>query len=408
VQPQLNVPTLYRGSVKDLRGPVRLGADEGLIFDYTDAYSVFDWGRMPDGIEGKGEALAVLAAEFFEQVSRPQAWREFSASPEALALRKANRFGAAFNELGEELQETGLKTHFRSLLEAEGVKLRQTPLAELRSPTRLLFVRQVHAVRPVFHPVLGCSVPDYQPTLRAPLPRLVPLEVVFRFSCPPGSSILERIAADPKYLSSIGFGHLRPPEDPPVVHETWSFPVLELFTKLEPSDRPLGLVEALAISGIPAHSFQELLFRSAWLAGFLRGTLARAGLELADGKFEWAVDSDGELLLVDAIGPDELRLLKDGVQISKEFLRTHYRRTAWFERINAAKQAAKDQGSSEWKRLVGEGPPPLPEQERELAVQLYLALANQLASVMSRRTWFPQAWSLDRVVGELKARSSQP
>ena len=38
------------------------------------------------------------------ELERPESWKEFSRSPAALALRKANRWGAAFNELGETLQ----------------------------------------------------------------------------------------------------------------------------------------------------------------------------------------------------------------------------------------------------------------------------------------------------------------
>ena len=83
-----------------------------VIFEYTDAYSVFDWGKMPDALARKGEALAVLAADWFEKLERPETWKEFSRSPEALGLRKGNRFGSAFNELGEELQKHGLRTHY--------------------------------------------------------------------------------------------------------------------------------------------------------------------------------------------------------------------------------------------------------------------------------------------------------
>ena len=58
---------LYRGSVKDLRGPVEMllrsgEVAPGLVFDYSDAYSVFDWGRMPDLLPRKGSSLALIAA----------------------------------------------------------------------------------------------------------------------------------------------------------------------------------------------------------------------------------------------------------------------------------------------------------------------------------------------------------
>ena len=82
-----NAP-LYRGSVKDVLGPVRLfsSTQSAVIFEYSDAYSVFDWGRMPDLLTHKGEALAILAAHWFEELEKPQTWKEFSKSPEALKL----------------------------------------------------------------------------------------------------------------------------------------------------------------------------------------------------------------------------------------------------------------------------------------------------------------------------------
>src|SRR3954469_16323481 len=110
------IQTIFRGSVKDLKGPVRARLErddaDAVVFEYTDAYSVFDWGKMPDALSRKGEALAVLAADWFERLEKPETWREFSRSPEALGLRKGNRFGAAFNEVGEELQTQGLRTHY--------------------------------------------------------------------------------------------------------------------------------------------------------------------------------------------------------------------------------------------------------------------------------------------------------
>ena len=56
------------GSVKDLKiisepTPTEMG--EG-VFVFSDRYSVFDWGEMPDHIAGKGAALAMMAAFNFE------------------------------------------------------------------------------------------------------------------------------------------------------------------------------------------------------------------------------------------------------------------------------------------------------------------------------------------------------
>ena len=235
------IPTLYRGSVKDLLGPVKpslQGDPSAVVFEYTDAYSVFDWGRMPDLLPKKGEALATLAANFFERLELPESWKEFSRTPEALALRKGNKFGSVFNELGEELQSKGLRTHYLGALDSQELQPKQT--SALSAPCRRLLVKQVSVVKPQFTTVLGRALPDYYPTRTSPPPRLVPLEVVFRMSCPEGSSLLERIERDPGYLASLGFPELK--ATPGV---QWNFPVLssspswKLLIVLSPFQRRL-------------------------------------------------------------------------------------------------------------------------------------------------------------------------
>ncbi len=401
------ITTLYRGTVKDLRGPVRVGGEQAVVFEYGDTYSVFDWGRMPDLLPKKGEALAVLAAFWFERLEDPELWKVFSKTPEALALRKANRFGSNFNEIGELLQTEGLRTHYLGVatdakqLFTVDREMPEVPAELFRKqtkPFRHLLVKQVSVVKPSAVNVLGRSIPDYAPTRAAAYPKLVPLEVVFRFSCPPGSSLIERAAKNPDYMGSIGFQGIEAKEG-----EHWEFPVLEMFTKLESTDRPVGLAEALTISGLPSNALQTLLLKTAWVAGILRWLCAQAGLELADGKLEWGVSAPRpgletpESFLVDAIGPDELRLLFQGVQLSKEFLRELYRTTPWYDSINQAKKNASLQGSLEWKRSVSEGPPPLSAEHKVLASQLYLALTNRLTG----KNWFSEAWTIEKVATEL-------
>lgn len=399
--------TLYRGSVKNLIGPIKSFNLPALIFEYTDAFSVFDWGRMPDLLSRKGEALAIMAADLFEKLEKPQTWRDFSKSPEALALRKANRFGAAFNEIGEELQSKGLRTHYLGVLDnltlvqststhtsvADESLLVPKKLSDQNEPFRRMVVKQVSAVKPTLSSVLGRIVPDYDPTRRSPLPRLIPLEVIFRLSCPAGSSLVSRMEKDTGYLASLGFSE--------TVWEPgakWDFPILELFTKLESSDRVVSFGEALAISGITAKQLQETLLKTSWLAGLLKYQFSRLGLELADGKLEWALSENGDVFLVDAIGLDELRVMKNGMSLSKEFLRTYYRNTSWYSSLQKAKDQAKIQGVEEWKRFVSENPPTLPQEYRELAMQVYLSLTNGLTG----RKWFAEAWSLEKVVSQLQ------
>jgi phosphoribosylaminoimidazole-succinocarboxamide synthase len=406
------IPLLYQGSVKDVRGPVTCNGTPAVVFDYSDAYSVFDWGKMPDALAHKGEALAIIAADWFEKLESAETWREFSKSPSALALRKGNRFGAAFNELGELLQRDGIRTHYLGVLSTpqaiSGNTVSIQRCTQVGTPFKQIAVKPVSVVKPAVTQVLGRNVSDYSGTRAAPAPRLIPLEVVFRFGCPPGSSLIERVAKDPQYLASIGYSGLHAAPG-----EKWDFPVLELFTKLESTDRLLTLSEGLAISGLTAAKLQEVLFKTAWVAGWIKSVCAKKNLELADGKLEWAIDEHGELILVDAIGPDELRILSyaspgvsasgaEPVQLSKEFLRAFYRPTAWHARITKAKQDAAGKGLSDWKRGVSEGPTELTPEFKELASQLYQSLANELTG----RVWFGGAWSLSRVIEELHLASS--
>jgi phosphoribosylaminoimidazole-succinocarboxamide synthase len=224
------------------------------------------------------------------------------------------------NELGEELQSKGLRTHFLGVLDATPTHSEVCPkkISQVKEPFRHLVVQQVSVVKPSLATVLGRTLPDYYPTRMSPLPRLIPLEVVFRMGCPEGSSLWDRVNKDPGYLATLGF-----PEFKAYPGVKWDFPVLELFTKLETTDRALSLSEALAISGLSAKQLQEVLCKTAWVAGLLRFWFAKVGLDLADGKLEWALSEDGRCFLVDGIGPDELRLLKNGIQVSKEFLRSY-------------------------------------------------------------------------------------
>ncbi len=392
------ITNLDRGSVRDVIGPVRAGHNEAVVLEFSDAYSVFDWGKMPDLLHRKGEALAALSADFFEKLEKPETWKEFSRSPGALAFRKANRFGGILNEIGEELQSSGLRTHLLGSLESAGAGGEISPkkVDEVRGTFRHLATIPVSVVRPRMTSVLGRTLPDYYPTRTSPLPRLVPLAVYFRFGCTEGSGLVDRVVHDPNYLSSLGFSHLKAE-----VGQKWDFPLVELFTQLESSDRPVLLAEALALSGISAGQLQDLLLKTAWISALLKHLCGKRGFELTEGKLEWALSAEGKCFLVDVIGPDELCIFKGGVQISKEFLRNYYRKTRWFQAVEAAKVQAKALGSTDWKKMVHEAPPSLPSQHKELAIQCYLSLANELTG----RNWFPDAWPLEQVVTRIREAS---
>ena len=84
------------------------------------------------------------------------------------------------------------------------------------------------------------------------------------------------------------------------------------------------------------------------LAYKLKEIFEDLGIFLWDGKFEFAFAEGGrgerDFMLVDSIGPDELRLSYDGVQLSKQNLRNFYRGGDWHRAVGKAKTLAEERG----------------------------------------------------------------
>ncbi|MEY4630116.1 MAG: hypothetical protein RIQ81_236 [Pseudomonadota bacterium] len=336
---------IYRGSVKNVFRGTTPGT---LLFEYSDRYSVFDWGPMPDLILGKGEALAAIADTIFRHV--------------------------------------GTRHHSRGLV-AVG--------------SRFLAVDEVDVKRPGRTP-RGW---DYSAYENAPVNCLVPLEVVFRFGVPVGSSLPGRLKADPVYMKDIGLFEV------PELGACFNKPVIEFSTKLEDSDRYLSRAEARRISGTTRDEFARLEELALSIATTLRDLFRSAGLDLQDGKLEFAFaspvdDAVGrQFILVDSIGPDELRLTHDGVQLSKEILRQYYVGGSWHAAVARAKKIAAER-SCDWRAVcadeLGEKPEPLTPEISNIAANIYPSIANSLARAFGERTPFPAAWDLSQLVGRVR------
>ncbi|MBV9024156.1 MAG: phosphoribosylaminoimidazolesuccinocarboxamide synthase [Streptomycetaceae bacterium] len=111
------------------------------IFEYTDNYTVFHYGRMPDLIPGKGEAICRMAVFNFTM-----------------------------------LEKAGVRTHFRRFIAPNRIEF---TLARLPDP----------AARPL---TPDCG--NY----------LIPLQVLFRNELPPGSSVHRRLAAGDLTPAEVG------------------------------------------------------------------------------------------------------------------------------------------------------------------------------------------------------------
>lgn len=377
---------LYRGSVKDVLGAAQ---SQRFVFAFSDRYSVFDWGEMPDALPGKGEALASIGDSCFRWLGDSQTWQQFQASPD---LPRALANELLHSEELQSLKENGLQHHSHGLVNEQ---LKSLPAG---GRSKFLLVDAVPVIRPTFN--LGEAKPDYSAYKSCPQDALVPLEVLFRFGTPQGSSLLERAQADSGLIQELGL--LEPPRPGAWLER----PVVEFSSKLESQDRPLRYAEAQAISGMTDQEFMALQRTTILIALRLRDLFADLGIELWDGKLEFAFTSGKNqgtrgFKLVDSIGPDELRLIRQGVHLSKESLRRFYRSTEWYRKLSAAKADADDRSEKDWKMQMlraGDVPAKLPAEVLEPCQALYPTLANLISERCGFGKVFAAAWPMDKVL----------
>lgn len=310
-------------STKNLR-VVRAPADERAgvgVFEFTDDYSIFHFGKLPDRIPGKGESSCRIAVFNFELLAR-----------------------------------AGVPGHCLGF----------------QPPNRMVFT----------------LLRRLDPALRRLLPtdvnHVVPLQVIFRNTIPPGSSVLRRIELGRLVPADLGLAAA--PEPGAVLDR----PVIEYTTKLEEIDRFVTRPEAGAVGGLTDAQLTELEGTTRLVDEVMTAHAEEVGLELADGKIEFGRAGSGELVLVDHAGtPDEARLLLDGHHVGKQVMRDHYVGTGLQDRIEEWVREGRS-------RQTWPPPEPLPAELVELAGEMYRSLCELWTGA---RIW--GAPDLDKVLDRL-------
>ncbi|MDW8023863.1 MAG: phosphoribosylaminoimidazolesuccinocarboxamide synthase [Nitrososphaerota archaeon] len=328
---------LAMGSVKDLeviKKPTREAMGVGR-FHFSDRYSVFDWGEMPDHIDGKGAALCLMGAYCFER-----------------------------------LEEKGIRTHYRGLVDARGRVVR---FDELEQPANIMEISLVNVYRPRAYVEGGKLKYDYSvytPNLRN---FLIPLEIIYRNGLPEGSSVFKRLEQGLITLKDLGLDHMPKPG------ERLAKPIFDVSTKLEEGDRYVSWKEAQQIAGLTDSELEEVKRALLKVDETITEVASKAGLVNEDGKIELAFDPERRLMVVDVVGTlDECRFTYQGLHVSKEIARIYYRRTEWANEVEEAKKKAREQGIENWKKLVKTEPPRLEPKLKTLISQMYMAAANEM------------------------------
>ena len=371
------------GSVKDLRIIQKAYEDVQGVgeFIFSDRWSGFDYGEMPDHIYGKGAALAVMSAFNFEQ-----------------------------------LEKRGIQTHYRGLITPTGELIRFDDLEEMgkgavsndetkRSLNGKGIMSVDLAVR--YDPVarrfdeqtpIQYDYSFFQENRGKLNNFLIPLEVIFRNGLPAGSSVFKRIekaktisdsaereSALQQIYQKLGVTEeLQPGSMLPR-------PVIGYTTKLESGDRHLSDVEAFEISGLTLDQSGELWKITKKVNDYITERAEETGLGIHwDGKVEF-IYANG-ICLADVVGTlDENRF---GADISKEALRQWYHKNQP-EFVEACSKYKK-QGEG-WQELCPVKPKPLPEGLVNAVSEMYLSACNQYVG----KQIFP-ALELDEVMKRIE------
>ena len=335
------------GSVKDLtviEKPLKNKSGRGR-FIFSDRYSVFDWGEMPDHIPNKGKSLCISAAYFFEKI-----------------------------------ESMGIKTHYLGLVEDGQLKR----ISNVKGPVDIMEVKLLRVLKPS-KTADGYDYSDYK---KEDSNFLVPLEVIFRNSLPAGSSVFKRLKKRELELKELGL------EKMPIPGENLEKPFLDVSTKLEESDRYLGWKDARKIAHLSDKELEEIKKITLIINELIGQEANKIGLKYEDGKIEFGLDKDGNLLLVDVLGTlDECRFTFREMPISKEIARLYYRKTQWFKELVEVKRRDR----LNWKEKVNLSPPPLPARLKELISMAYCAFTNEITG----RVWFSKIPSMKKILEEI-------
>jgi phosphoribosylaminoimidazole-succinocarboxamide synthase len=308
--------------VEQVATPDRLGRGR---FVFTDDYSVFDWGKMPDSLPEKGVSLCTMGAANFE-------------------LLEAN----------------DIDTHYRGVFAGEDV----TDLESVDEPPREM---AIDLTRVPELPHRGREY-DYEAFHAAAGENyLIPLEIVFRNTVPVGSSLRSRATPE-----DVGLAYDEWPDEAIDIPE----PVVEFSTKYEESDRYLSREEADHIAGQAAIDDLESLARE--VNNLITQKAADAELHHEDGKIE-CLYYGGDIRIADVVGTfDENRFSYDDQEVSKEVLRQYHKRTQsdWVDAVEQAKQEAQEKDIADWRTLCDTEPQPLQQHVIDAMSDLYTAGTN--------------------------------
>ncbi|MGH9391639.1 MAG: phosphoribosylaminoimidazolesuccinocarboxamide synthase [Vicinamibacteria bacterium] len=216
-------------------------------------------------------------------------------------------------------------------------------------------------------------IPDYSQLNESTRNYLVPLEWVARYYV--AGSMNDRLKKGTVRPAELGL----PPTGEVRYGAKLPRPYYETTTKLERIDRPVDKAEALRISGITEEEYQAIIGSIAKIDAELNAQVEARGLIHVDGKKEFAMDEEREIMLIDVFGTaDEDRFwdleeYKKGnpLELSKEFVRSYYRKIGYRDALYEAREKGTPEPD------IPPLPPALVAEARKLYINLFERITGE-------------------------------
>ncbi|WP_400208178.1 phosphoribosylaminoimidazolesuccinocarboxamide synthase [Candidatus Methanomassiliicoccus intestinalis] len=208
-------------------------------------------------------------------------------------------------------RKAGIKTHFTELIPPNRMRVKRVDVIEDMSK-------------------INTSTVNY----------LIPLEFISRQYV--AGSLFDRVRSGEISPKDLGFD-----ENHEVKYgEKLPKPYYETTTKLEKVDRLLTREEALKISGLTEAELDHVFELVAKIDEIIDSEVGERMLIHVDGKKEFAMDAQRNIMLIDTFGTsDEDRWWDEDayaagecVELSKEAVRQYYRETGYFDELMAARK----------------------------------------------------------------------
>lgn len=197
---------------------------------------------------------------------------------------------------------------------------------------------------------------------------LIPLEFICRYYV--AGSLLDRLQRGDVDHQDYGFKEM------PKYGDKLPKPHFEVTTKLEKFDRHISYEEALEISGLTDDEYIEIKDAVMKIDRLIERTIENNDLIHVDGKKEFAMDENREIMVIDTFGTAdedrfwELSEYKKGnyVEKSKEFVRQYYRDIGYHKDLMEARREGDDEPMI----------PALPDDVKDAASELYVDMMTRL------------------------------